>query len=147
MSTTIRIAGISLGIVIVAFILTFALMVRTVSRVEDPPVVIDSLTVEPPTVCDDVLNYRSHLTWTKAPVVALVVRTIYDVDRDEIVVFDQSPRYSVVTSARTIDRLTPYYFGKELQPGNYELRLGIQTQTSAPAVATAPFVVSKNCEP
>jgi hypothetical protein len=90
--------------------------------------------------CARSISYATSIRYRQAPVVVMSVRSVFGVADQRTIVFDTSPRYTSMLIAQTYTTTaSTFALTTPLPPGDYELRIGVQTQTSRAAFAVMPF--------
>jgi hypothetical protein len=104
-----------------------------------PPLQFEAAELVQPVSCAGPLEYTARIRYRQAPIVIMSVRSVFNVAEQRTIIWDTAPRYTVMLIAATYEGHILMPLAAPLPEGNYELRIGVQTQTSRAAVAVMPF--------
>ena len=132
-------------IILAVFLATTSLTIVSILEDDSPPLKFTSAFIKEPVVCGKTITYYVRVYSDDVPAAVMSVRTVYSVDRQRTVVWDVHPRYTVVLDKMAYEATSDYHLVDNLPPGNYQLRIAVQTQTSRSSVVKMDFVVPENC--
>lgn len=102
-----------------------------------------------PTCPGGVLRWQSEFTINEAPSTLRIVRTLYDVDRQQVLAFDQNPAWvnwmPEDIGIRQVFK-GAYPLPASLAPGHYELRTSAGSTASVVHSYRVPFEIAEQCE-
>lgn len=135
-----------LGVMILSSILSVLFVVVEIQAILSPPVQITALgTNVPPALCPgDRLETSIKSQIRKAPVILLIVESIYSTDLGQTVVFDDLPQMAVFSAPQVVLR-TWSTTVPDLPPGKYEWRVGVQAWHLSADAFSVPFSVREDC--